>query len=58
MDQGIEILSIADIKELQELLVYANHFHHDTNPAWQTAAINDGELTDFARRTLLFASRR
>ena len=56
--QGIEILSIADIRELRALLAYANQFHHDTNPACQTAAINDGELNDFAQRTLLFASRR
>ena len=53
-----EILSAVDIAELRALLGYANLFHHDTNPAWQTAVINDGELTDFAERTLLFASRR
>lgn len=53
-----EILSVGDIAELRALLGYANLFHHDTNPAWQTAAINDAELTDFAERTLLFASRR
>lgn len=53
-----EVLSAADITELRALLGYANQFHHDTNPAWQTAAVNDAELTDFARRTLLFASRR
>lgn len=53
-----EILSANDIAELRALLAYANRFHHDTNPAWQTAAINDAELTDFAERTLLFASRR
>ena len=53
-----EILSAGDIAELRGLLRYANRFHHDTNPAWQTAAINDAELTDFAERTLLFSSRR
>jgi len=53
-----EILSAADLAELRSLLSYANRFHHDTNPAWQTAAINDAELSDFARRTLIFASRR
>lgn len=52
------ILSAADIAELRALLNYANNFHHDSNPAWQTAAINDAELADFARRTLVFASRR
>ena len=53
-----EILSAPDIAELRALLDYANQFHHDTNPAWQTAVINDAELSDFAERTLLFASRR
>ncbi|WP_457584578.1 AAA family ATPase [Ensifer canadensis] len=53
-----EILSVADIAELRSLLNYANRFHHDTNPAWQTAAVNDAELSDFAQRTLIFASRR
>ena len=53
-----QILSAGDIAELRALLGYANLFHHDTNPAWQTAAVNDAELTDFAERTLLFASRR
>jgi hypothetical protein len=49
---------LTDIAELRLLLNYANRFHHDTNPAWQTAAINDAELSDFAQRTLVFASRR
>lgn len=53
-----QILSANDITDLRALLVYANQFHHDTNPAWQTAAINDAELTDFADRTLIFTSRR
>ena len=53
-----EILSANDIAELRALLAYANRFHHDTNAAWQTAAINDAELIDFAERTLVFASRR
>lgn len=52
------ILSQGDIDELSALKDYANRFHHDSNPAWQTEIINDAELTDFARRTLLFASRR
>jgi wobble nucleotide-excising tRNase len=53
-----EILSGADTDELRSLLDYANRFHHDANPAWQTAAINDRELEGFANRTLLLASRR
>ncbi len=47
----------ADVRtELRALLDYANQFHHDTNPAWQTENINEQELLDHARRTLLFAS--
>jgi wobble nucleotide-excising tRNase len=52
-----QILSEADVEELKALLEYANKFHHDTNRAYETVAINDAELTNFARRTLLFSSR-
>ncbi|MFU2209667.1 AAA family ATPase [Solidesulfovibrio sp. C21] len=52
-----QILSQADVVELRALLDYANRFHHDTNPAWETAAINDQELTHFCHRTLAFAQR-
>lgn len=53
-----EELSKTTITELRALLDYANRFHHDTNLAWETAAINDQELVGFSRRTLKFASRR
>jgi hypothetical protein len=46
-----------DTNELRALLDYANRFHHDSNPAWETAAINDQELVGFATRTVRFASR-
>lgn len=52
-----EILSPGDITELEALKDYGNRFHHDSNPAWQTAVINDQELTGFCRRTLAFARR-
>lgn len=52
-----EILSRDDRTELRALLDYANQFHHDTNPAYQTVVINDQELLDFGRRTLSFAKR-
>ncbi len=55
--QAGEVLNAIDIAELERLLVYANRFHHDSNPAWQTVAINDQELLDFARRALRFTSR-
>lgn len=49
-----EILVAGDIEELRDLLEYANRFHHDTNPAWQTETINDGELRGYVNRTLEF----
>ena len=52
-----EILDAAGTQELRDLVEYANRFHHDTNPAWETAIINDGELQGFVRRTLEFAKR-
>lgn len=52
-----EIISRQNRVELRDLLDYANRFHHDTNPAWQTAIINDQELANFSRRTLGFACK-
>jgi wobble nucleotide-excising tRNase len=52
-----QILNAADIAELGDVLEYANRFHHDTNPAWETAAINDAELRSFVERALAFARR-
>ncbi len=52
-----EILSEGDIDELKNLLEYANKFHHDTNPAWETEEINDQALQHFCERTLKFARR-
>lgn len=52
-----KILDAATTQELRDLLEYANRFHHDTNPAWETIVINDGELQGFVRRTLSFAKR-
>ncbi len=49
-----QIMSPVEIAELRDLLDYANKFHHDTNPAWETAAINDSELHHFCHRTLAF----
>jgi len=55
--QADEIMTLADTAELRALLDYANNFHHDKNPTWETEVINDIELTDFAQRTLGFASK-
>jgi len=52
-----EILSAANVTELRDLLDYANRFHHDTNPAWETELINDRQLHHFCERTLRFARR-
>lgn len=50
-----QILSAPDTEVLGDLIEYANRFHHDTNPAWQSITINDAELMTFVRRTLEFA---
>lgn len=52
-----EILNAADVTELHDLLDYANKFHHDTNAAWETQAINDQQLLNFCRRTIAFCRR-
>ncbi|HDL49546.1 MAG TPA: hypothetical protein ENH33_06275, partial [Actinobacteria bacterium] len=54
---GQQILSGEATHKLGEIKEYANRFHHDTNPAWETEAINDGELQGFVERTLTFARR-
>lgn len=53
-----EIMNEDDTTELRDLLDYANRFHHETNPAYETENINDQELLNFATRTLRFTSRR
>lgn len=55
--QPNQLLSQPDIDELRALLAYANRFHHDTNAAYETEAINDQELTHFSGRVLSFAKR-
>ena len=52
-----EILSAQDTIKLRDLLDYANRFHHETNPAYETAHIDDQELLDFSRRVLSFTSK-
>jgi wobble nucleotide-excising tRNase len=53
-----QIFSQTDAAELRDLLDYGNKFHHDTNPAWETATINDSELNHFCQRTLTFTRHR
>lgn len=52
---GDPIISQERIDELQDLLDFANRFHHDGNPAWATEPITDGELQGIVRRALAFA---
>ena len=54
--QPDEILDQATIEKLTGLVEYTNRFHHETNPAWETEAINDVELRGFAERALGFTS--
>ena len=50
-----EILSADSLTELGDLSEYANRFHHDTNPAWESVTVNDDELSGYVSRTLRFA---
>ena len=52
-----QILNAQDIQELRDIVEYANRFHHDTNPAWQTEVVNAGELTGFVTRVLAYVKR-
>ena len=45
-----EVLDQQHIDELAAIVKFANRFHHDTNPAWETESITDGELSGFVRR--------
>ena len=49
-----QILNQQDCTELRAVLDFANRYHHDTNPTYQTEIINDAELTNFTSRTLAF----
>ncbi len=50
-----EVINEKTIEEIENILEYANRFHHDTNPAWQTEHITPTELLGFVRRTLALA---
>lgn len=52
-----QILDAATTQTLSNLTDYGNRFHHDTNPAWETASINDTELLGFVNQTLAFARK-
>jgi hypothetical protein len=50
-----QLLDQNSLRELEEIVEYANRFHHDTNPAWETENVNDQELRGFVERALRFA---
>lgn len=52
-----QILPATAVTELDAISEYANRFHHDTNPAWETEAINDTELCGWVERTLPFVRK-
>ena len=52
-----EILSPADMQELDDLVEYGNLFHHNTNPAYEHVIINDTQLRGFIGRALRFTTR-
>ncbi|MDY0296450.1 MAG: AAA family ATPase [Acidobacteriota bacterium] len=52
-----EILDASTTRELDELKEYANRFHHDTNPAWETEDVNETELRNFVDRTMKLIKR-
>ena len=55
LHQPDEILDRSATDELAQFVEYANQFHHDTNPAWETTEINDIELRNYVQRALVFA---
>lgn len=54
MGKPEQILDAVRTQELDDILSYANKFHHETNRAYETEAVNDGELVQFVQRTLTF----
>lgn len=52
-----QILDAANTQEVDHILAYANRFHHDTNRAYETEVINDGQLRDFVNRTVAWTRR-
>jgi wobble nucleotide-excising tRNase len=55
--KATQIFARGEIDELRAILEYANRFHHDTNAAWETETVNDGELRGFAERAMAFIGR-
>jgi len=52
-----EVLGLKESAELGAILTYGNRYHHNTNSACDTEAINDSELRGFVTRTLDFCRK-
>jgi hypothetical protein len=48
---------VGNSKWLDDITEYANSFHHETKPAWETGAVNDGQLRVFVGETLKFSRK-
>ena len=51
------ILDSESLAALARLVEFGNKFHHDANPAWDMAEINDQELRGFVSELLEFTTR-
>ena len=56
IDAGNAVMDSHRLLDLDEITEYANRFHHDTNPAWESEHISDNELLSFVNRVFSFIS--
>ena len=56
IDAGNTVMDSLRLLDLDEITEYANRFHHDTNPAWESEHISDNELLSFVNRVFAFIS--
>ena len=54
VDDSSQIIDSTKLSDLRDILQYAHRFHHDTNPAWQSAVINSTELEGYVSDVLEF----
>jgi wobble nucleotide-excising tRNase len=54
IDAGNAIMEGQRLVELNEIVDYANRFHHESNPAWESEHISDAELLSFVNRVFAF----
>lgn len=59
LNTDTRILNTEDVRELGEIVEYANLFHHDSNATnWLTVNIDATQLTGYVNRALLFTKRK